>query len=129
MPIVKLDDIEKQTFPNGATYQTIVGDDEGSTPVRVGVQVSPPGYSTGTHAHPYMEVVSVMEGKGVAWIEGQGNDIPIGPGTTLVLPNTPHGLEVIARHRRTMVFMLHRIELLSARTFPFRSERPRYRNV
>ena len=40
MPIVKLDDVEKQTFPNGATYQTIVGDDEGSTPVRVGVQGS-----------------------------------------------------------------------------------------
>ena len=52
MPIVKLDDVEKQTFPNGATYQTIVGDDEGSTPVRVGFQISPPGYSTGTHAHP-----------------------------------------------------------------------------
>ena len=95
MPIVKLDDVEKQTFPNGATYQTIVGDDEGSTPVRVGVQVSPPGYSTGTHAHPYMEVVSVIEGTAVAWIEGQGNDIPIAPGTTLVLPpNTPHGFEV-----------------------------------
>ena len=44
MPIVKLDDVEKQTFPNGATYQTIVGDDEGSTPVRAGFQVSPPGY-------------------------------------------------------------------------------------
>ena len=95
MPIVKLDDVEKKTSPNGATYQTIVGDDEGSTPVRVGVQVSPPGYSTGTHAHPYMEVVSVIEGTGLAWIEGQGNDIPIAPGTTLVLPpNTPHGFEV-----------------------------------
>ena len=59
MPIVKLDEVEKQTFPNGATYQTIVGDDEGSTPVRVGVQVSPPGYSTGTHAHPYMATLVV----------------------------------------------------------------------
>ena len=75
MPIVKLDDVEKQTFPNGATYQTIVGDDEGSTPVRVGFQVSPPGYSTGKHAHPYMEVVSVIKGTGVVWIEGQGKTI------------------------------------------------------
>ena len=95
MPIVKLDDVEKQAFPNGATYQTIVGDVKGSTPVRVGVQVSPPGYSTGTYAHPYMKVVSVLEGTGVAWIGGQGSDIPIGPGTMLVLPpNTPHGFEL-----------------------------------
>ncbi len=76
MPIVKLDDVEKQNFPNGATYQAIVGDDEGSTPVRVGVQISPPGYSTGTHAHPYMEVVSVIEGTGVAWIEGRATISP-----------------------------------------------------
>jgi len=53
MAIIKLDDVSKQSFPNGATYQTIVGDEDGSTPVRIGVQVSPPGYSTGTHAHPY----------------------------------------------------------------------------
>ena len=53
MPIVRLDDVPKQPFPSDATYQTIVGDDEGSTPIRVGVQVSPPGYSTGTHSHPY----------------------------------------------------------------------------
>ena len=95
MPIVQLDKVEKQEFPNGATYQTIVGDNEGSTPIRVGVQTSPPGYSTGTHSHPYMEVVSVIEGTGEAWIEGQGDSIPIGPGATLVLPpNTPHGFKV-----------------------------------
>ena len=68
--IIKLDDVAKQEFPNGATYQTIVGDADGSAPVRIGVQVSPPGYSTGTHAHPYMEIVSVLEGTGVAWMEG-----------------------------------------------------------
>ncbi len=50
----------------GATYQTIVGDDGGTTPIRLGLQVSPPGYTTGTHAHPYMEVVTVIEGKGEA---------------------------------------------------------------
>ena len=84
MPIVKLDDIEKQTFPNGATNQAIIGDDEGSTPFRVGVQVSTPGYSTGAHIHFHMEVVRLIEGTGVTWIEVQGNDIPISPGTTLV---------------------------------------------
>jgi quercetin dioxygenase-like cupin family protein len=95
MPIVQLNDVPKESFPNGATYQTIVGDDDGSTPVRVGIQISPPGYSTGTHSHPYMEVVSVLEGEGEAWVEGEDGTIRIGPGTTLVLPpNVKHGFRV-----------------------------------
>ena len=95
MPIVRLADVPTEAFSGGATYQTIVGDSDGSTPVRVGVQISPPGYSTGTHAHPYMEVVSIIEGTGEAWIEGQGEAVPIGPGTTMVLPaNTMHGFRV-----------------------------------
>lgn len=95
MPIVDLNDLPKQTFPNGATYQTIVGDDAGSTPVRVGVQISPPGYSTGTHSHPYMEIVSIIEGEGEAWMDGQDGVATIGPGTTLVLPaHVKHGFRV-----------------------------------
>ena len=95
MPIVELKDVPKQQFPNGATYQTIVGDDAGSTPVRVGVQISPPGYSTGTHSHPYMEVVSIIEGEGEAWMDGKDEVIAIGPGTTLVIPpNVKHGFRV-----------------------------------
>ena len=95
MPIIRLEDVPKEAFPNGATYQTIVGDDSGSTPVRVGIQVSPPGFSTGTHSHPYMEVVSVIEGVGEAWIEGQDGTEAIGPGSTLVLPaGVKHGFRV-----------------------------------
>ncbi len=95
MPIIHLDDVPKEPFRDGATYQTIVGDAAGSTPVRVGFQISPPGYSTGTHAHPYMEVVSVIEGRGEAWIEGEDGVAPIGPGTTLVLPpGVRHGFRV-----------------------------------
>lgn len=92
MPIIRLDDVPKEPFPGGATYQTIVGDESGSTPVRVGLQISPPGYSTGIHSHPYMEIVTVIEGEGEAWIEGQGDAVAIDPGTTLVLPSgVKHG--------------------------------------
>ena len=86
MPIIRLDDVPKEPFRDGATYQTLVGDDAGTAPVRVGVQVSPPGYSTGAHSHPYMEVVSVIEGEGEAWIEGDPGSAAIGPGTTMVFP-------------------------------------------
>ncbi|MEE8334604.1 MAG: cupin domain-containing protein [Alphaproteobacteria bacterium] len=92
MPIIRLEDVQIEEFETGRTYQTLVGDDEGSTPVRVGIQTSPPGYSTGTHAHPYMEVITVIEGTGEAWLDGEENAIAIGPGSTIVAPaNVPHG--------------------------------------
>jgi quercetin dioxygenase-like cupin family protein len=95
MPIIDVKEVPKQPFPGGATYQTIVGDDQGSTPIRLGLQISKPGYSTGTHSHPYMEVVTVVEGEGEAWVEGQDGVTPIHPGVTLVLPpNVKHGFRV-----------------------------------
>ncbi|MFT5438708.1 MAG: mannose-6-phosphate isomerase-like protein (cupin superfamily) [Alphaproteobacteria bacterium] len=60
-------------------------------PLRVGVQTSPPGYDTGTHAHPYFEIVTVLSGTGEAWIDGEVDAAPIGPGTTMVFPpNVKH---------------------------------------
>ena len=95
MPIIDVKEVPKQPFPGGATYQTIVGDDEGSTPIRLGLQISEPGYSTGTHSHPYMEVVSVIEGTGEAWMDGHDGMIAIGPGSTLVMvPGVKHGFRV-----------------------------------
>jgi quercetin dioxygenase-like cupin family protein len=75
----------------GATYQTLVGDEQGSTPIRVGIQSSPPGYKTPLHSHPYMEVLTVLEGKGQASIPGNEALIQLEPGVTLVVPaDTPH---------------------------------------
>src|SRR5688572_20430769 len=92
MPIIHLEDAERVEFASGRIYQTLVGDDAGSTPIRVGIQTSPPRYSTGTHAHPYLEVVTVIEGTGEAWLGSEANAIAIGPGSTIAAPaNVPHG--------------------------------------
>ncbi len=92
MPIVYHQDVPLEPFRGGATYQTLVGDAEGSTPVRIGIQVSPPGYATPTHSHPYMEILTILEGTGEAWMEGQDEVVPLAPGMTLVLPaNLRHG--------------------------------------
>ncbi len=92
MPITNIEDVRIEAFETGRTYQTLVGDKEGSTPVRIGIQTSPPGYSTGTHSHPYMEIIMVIDGTGVAWIEGESDEMAIGPGTTIVAPpNKKHG--------------------------------------
>ena len=45
MPIVYHTDVSQEPFAGGATYRTLVGDKEGSTPVRIGIQESPPGYA------------------------------------------------------------------------------------
>ena len=93
MPIVKLSDVPHESFKGGATYQTIVGDQRGSTPIRVGVQTSPPGYKTALHSHPYMETVTVLEGQGEAWLDDGSDVVPLKPGTTLVFPaNLKHWL-------------------------------------
>lgn len=95
MPVIHHKDVPLQPFPGGATYQTLVGDAEGSTPIRVGIQVSEPGYSTRAHSHPYMEVLTILEGHGEAWMEGQDSVITLEPGMTLVLPpNVVHGFRV-----------------------------------
>jgi quercetin dioxygenase-like cupin family protein len=86
MPILHHSDVPSEHFRGGATYQTLVGDAAGSTPIRIGIQTSPPGYRTPLHSHPYMEIITVLEGEGEAWLEGGDDLVPLKPGVTLVLP-------------------------------------------
>lgn len=88
MPIIRPDNIEQMPLHDGAMYQTFVGDDAGSTPVRLGVQESPPGFTTGDHHHPYWEYVTVLDGQGTAWIDGEndGEEVAIGPGDMMAFP-------------------------------------------
>jgi quercetin dioxygenase-like cupin family protein len=86
MPVVEHANVPSEPFKGGATYQTLVGDEQGSTPVRLGLQTSPPGYKTPLHSHPYWEILTVVEGEGEGWIEGRDDLIAMKPGITLVIP-------------------------------------------
>jgi len=88
MPAVYHSDVAAEAFKGGATYQTLVGDAQCSTPIRVGIQTSPPGYKTPLHSHPYLETITVLEGRGEAWLDGSDELVVLKPGVTLVL--TPH---------------------------------------
>ena len=91
MPVVLRADVAREPFQCGATYQTLVGDAQGSTPFRLGLQTSPPGYRTPLHSHPYMEALTVVSGEGEAWIDGHDGLIAMMPGVTLVMPaNVKH---------------------------------------
>ena len=49
-------------------------------PVRTGIQTSPPGYETRPHSHPYVEMLTVLEGEGEAWVDGEDGVIKMEPG-------------------------------------------------
>jgi quercetin dioxygenase-like cupin family protein len=75
------------TFPGGALYRAIIGDDTGEgIPVRTGIQTSPPGYCTRAHSHPYVEILTVLEGTGEAWLEGDAGKMALEPGVTIAIP-------------------------------------------
>src|SRR5436305_14936299 len=84
-------------FVGGATYRTIIGDDTGAgLPIRTGIQTSPPGYQTRVHSHPYVETLTVISGRGEAWLDGEAERIALEAGVSVVLPaNLPHALRVI----------------------------------
>jgi quercetin dioxygenase-like cupin family protein len=86
MPAIIHADIPVEPFRGGSTYQTVVGDKAGSTPVFIGIQTAPPGYRTQLHSHPYMEIITVLEGEGEAWSEDIGGVVALRPGVSLVLP-------------------------------------------
>jgi mannose-6-phosphate isomerase-like protein (cupin superfamily) len=84
-------------FPGGATYRALIGDDNGAgIPIRTGIQTSQPGYATREHSHPYVEVLTVIEGRGEAWLDGEAGTIAMAPGVTISIPaGQVHGFRVI----------------------------------
>jgi quercetin dioxygenase-like cupin family protein len=95
--VIRLADTDVVPFGPDAHYQLILGDDEGTTPIRTGIQTSQPGYVAPLHSHPYLEVLHVLEGVGEAWIEG-GEDRPVRleRGDTIALqPDVPHSFRVV----------------------------------
>ena len=96
MAVVYHENVPIEPFRGGATYQTVVSDHQGSTPIRLGIQISPPGYRTPLHSHPYMEALVILEGVGEAWIEGSDDLIALAPGMTLVFPtNVRHQFKTL----------------------------------
>ena len=95
--IVRLADTEIVKFGPDATYQPILGDDAGSTPIRTGIQTSEPGYAAPMHSHPYLEVLYVLEGTAEAWLEGgEDQKAVLRKGDTIAFPpNVAHTFRVV----------------------------------
>ena len=95
--VKRLEDSEIVKFGPNATYQPIIGDDEGTTPVRTGIQTSEPGYVVPMHSHPYMEILHILDGVAEAWLEGQEDrKVTLRKGDTIAIPpQTPHTFRVV----------------------------------
>ena len=99
------------TFSGGARYCPVIGDDNGAgVPVRTGIQTSPPGYRTEAHSHPYIELLTVLDGEGEAWVDGEERAIKLQPGVTIALPaNRVHSFRTLG-DRPLVTFGIHTSE-------------------
>ena len=97
LTVIREGDRPEVPFPGGATYRALVGDDNGAgIPVRIGIQTSQPGYATREHSHPYVEILTVLEGTGEAWLDGEPGTTVMAPGVTISIPaGRVHGFRVI----------------------------------
>jgi len=95
--VIRLDEAEIVKFGPDAHYQAILGDEQGSTPIRTGIQTSQPGYVAPMHSHPYLEVLHVLDGTAEAWLEDQEDGkVLLQKGDTIALePNVPHSFRVV----------------------------------
>src|SRR5215469_11113837 len=97
LKVIRLDETEVVKFGPDAVYQLILGDDEGTTPIRTGIQTSQPGYVAPVHSHPYMEVLHILEGVAEAWIDGREDSrVTLRKGDTIAIPpEVPHSFRVV----------------------------------
>jgi quercetin dioxygenase-like cupin family protein len=106
--VIRHDERPEVPFPGGATYRAIVGDDTGAgVPLRTGIQTSQPGYTTRLHSHPYVEVLTVLEGEGEAWLDDDENKVRLEPGVTISIPaGRVHAFRVVGE-RPLVTFGIH----------------------
>jgi quercetin dioxygenase-like cupin family protein len=91
MPVVLHAEVCARSFATGSTYRMLVGDEEGSTPICVGLQSCEPGYESVLHSHPYLETITIITGQGEAWSEDANQVVRLEPGVTVVFaPNVKH---------------------------------------
>jgi mannose-6-phosphate isomerase-like protein (cupin superfamily) len=97
LKVIRLADSEIVKFGPDAIYQPILGDDEGTTPIRTGIQTSQPGYAAPVHWHPYLEVLHILDGVAEAWVDGQEDrKVTLRRGDTIAIaPHVPHSFRVV----------------------------------
>jgi quercetin dioxygenase-like cupin family protein len=95
--VIRLDESKKVVFSSDSFYQPILNSEVGEFPIFTGIQTAEPGYQTPPHAHPYLEILHILEGAAEAWlVEKEEEKVWLKAGDTIVLPaNRPHAFRVV----------------------------------
>ena len=72
--VVRSKDVERVSYGPKSDLQVLIGDDEGSTPIRTALQTCQPGYDVPYHCHPYTEYLIVLQGSAEFRIEANGTE-------------------------------------------------------
>ena len=85
--IVRLSETDTVPFAPDSFYNPILLGEEAGFPIRVGIQTAEPGYEPGLHAHPYVEILHILEGSCDVWLEGAEDErTRLEAGDTVALP-------------------------------------------
>ncbi len=95
--VIRLDTSEQVEFSPDSFYQPILNGEAGDFPIFTGIQTAKPGYQTRPHAHPYVEILHILEGTAEAWmIDTEEEKTVLKAGDTIVLPaNRAHAFRVV----------------------------------
>jgi quercetin dioxygenase-like cupin family protein len=91
---------ERIQYSELSDLQVLIGDEQQSTPIRIGVQTCQPGYVVPIHSHPYIEYLVVLEGSAEFQIESNGTQVvALGPGDAVELhPEVWHAFKTDPEH-------------------------------
>jgi quercetin dioxygenase-like cupin family protein len=70
--VKRLEDVETVSYGPQSDLRVLIGDDDGSTPIRAALQTCKPGYDVPFHCHPYTEYLILLEGAAEFRIEADG---------------------------------------------------------
>ena len=88
MKILHYTDLEAspvtQEEAEGVTVRWLIAKEDGAPNFAMRLFEVEPGGNTPLHTHDWEHEVYILDGNGVVWKEG--NDVAIGPGTTLFVP-------------------------------------------
>ena len=84
--VVRSEDVETVSYGPMSDLRVLIGDDEGSTPIRTALQTCQPGYDVPFHCHPYTEYLIVLQGAAEFRIEAEGTEkVVLGKGDSVQL--------------------------------------------
>lgn len=122
--VSRLDETELVSYGPKSDLRVLVGNAEGTTPIRAALQTCQPGYDVPYHCHPYIEYLFVLDGSATFHIEGGAPDggvatVTLGKGDTVELhPQVWHAFST----SRDEVTRLLGVHLSSERVVNYRDD-------